>query len=36
MRSPCSMTKEGRHVHKPEPRWQALLAFAAVGAIYPT
>lgn len=25
---------DGRHVDKPEPRWQALLAFAAVGAIY--
>ena len=23
-----------RHIDKPEPRWQALLAFVAVGAIY--
>jgi hypothetical protein len=26
--------KEHDHVDKPEPRWQALLAFLAVGAIY--
>ncbi|HEX4665223.1 MAG TPA: hypothetical protein VH207_01380 [Chthoniobacterales bacterium] len=28
------MNKSGRHLDKPEPRWQAVLAFAAVGAIY--
>ena len=28
------MTNEHDHVDKPEPRWQALLAFLAVGAIY--
>ena len=27
------MNEQG-HVDKPEPRWQALLAFLAVGAIY--
>ena len=28
------MTDPQRHIDKPEPRWQALLAFLAVGAIY--
>lgn len=28
------MAKPGEHIDKPEPRWQALLAFLAVGAIY--
>ncbi len=28
------MGDERNHVDKPEPRWQALLAFLAVGAIY--
>jgi len=28
------VTNEHDHVDKPEPRWQALLAFLAVGAIY--
>jgi len=28
------MKKEPRHIDKPEPRWQAVLAFVAVGAIY--
>jgi hypothetical protein len=28
------VTNEDDHVDKPEPRWQALLAFLAVGAIY--
>lgn len=28
------MTDQNRHLDKPEPRWQALLAFLAVGAIY--
>jgi hypothetical protein len=28
------VTDERNHVDKPEPRWQALLAFLAVGAIY--
>ncbi len=28
------MANEQNHVDKPEPRWQALLAFLAVGAIY--
>jgi hypothetical protein len=28
------MKKEPQHIDKPEPRWQAVLAFVAVGAIY--
>ena len=28
------MTNQPHHFDKPEPRWQALLAFLAVGAIY--
>jgi hypothetical protein len=28
------MKKNGRHLDKPEPRWQAAVAFLAVGAIY--
>lgn len=28
------MGEENNHIDKPEPRWQALLAFLAVGAIY--
>ena len=28
------MTNQHAHIDKPEPRWQALLAFLAVGAIY--
>lgn len=28
------MENEQHHIDKPEPRWQALLAFLAVGAIY--
>ena len=28
------MSETQRHIDKPEPRWQALLAFLAVGAIY--
>ena len=28
------MTDQHEHIDKPEPRWQALLAVAAVGAIY--
>ena len=28
------MANPGEHIDKPEPRWQALLAFLAVGAIY--
>jgi len=28
------MTEQHHHIDKPEPRWQALLAFVAVGAIY--
>ena len=28
------MTNQHEHIDKPEPRWQALLAFLAVGAIY--
>src|SRR6266496_439332 len=28
------MSASAEHVDKPEPRWQALLAFLAVGAIY--
>src|SRR5438270_11086230 len=28
------MTDQHRHLDKPEPRWQALLAFLAVGGIY--
>lgn len=28
------MKVDKRHIDKPEPRWQALLAFVAVGAIY--
>src|SRR6516162_10231483 len=28
------MHNEHSHVDKPEPRWQALLAFLAVGAVY--
>ena len=28
------MTDQQHHIDKPEPRWQALLAFLAVGAIY--
>ena len=28
------MTNQPNHVDKPEPRWQALLAFLAVGGIY--
>ena len=28
------MTSQQNHVDKPEPRWQALLAFLAVGGIY--
>ena len=28
------MTNAPQHIDKPEPRWQALLAFLAVGAIY--
>ena len=28
------MTNQHDHIDKPEPRWQALLAFLAVGAIY--
>src|SRR5947207_6589942 len=28
------MSDSAEHVDKPEPRWQALLAFLAVGAIY--
>ena len=28
------MKKEERHIDKPEPRWQAALAFVAVAAIY--
>jgi hypothetical protein len=29
-----TVKNEGRHVDKPEPRWQALLGFVAVAAIY--
>jgi hypothetical protein len=29
-----AMSNEGKRVDRPEPRWQAILAFAAVGAIY--
>jgi hypothetical protein len=28
------VTNQHNHIDKPEPRWQALLAFLAVGAIY--
>lgn len=28
------MSNDGKRVDKPEPRWQALLAFVAVGGIY--
>src|SRR5947208_9128950 len=28
------MPDQHEHIDKPEPRWQALLAFLAVGAIY--
>ena len=28
------MSNEGKRVDKPEPRWQAALAFVAVGTIY--
>jgi len=28
------MTEAHAHVDKPEPRWQALLAMAAVGGVY--
>jgi hypothetical protein len=28
------MKKEPQHIDKPEPRWQAVLAFVGVGAIY--
>ena len=28
------MTDPQRHIDKPEPRWQALLAFLAIGGIY--
>src|SRR5438874_10281338 len=28
------MSDSAEHVDKPEPRWQALLAFLAVGGIY--
>jgi len=28
------VTNQHEHIDKPEPRWQALLAFLAVGAIY--
>ena len=28
------MSNQQEHIDKPEPRWQALLAFLAVGAIY--
>ena len=28
------MATAGEHIDKPEPRWQALLAFIAVGGIY--
>src|SRR6266581_9105793 len=28
------MSDSTEHIDKPEPRWQALLAFLAVGAIY--
>src|SRR6266705_803951 len=28
------MATAGEHIDKPEPRWQALLAFVAVGGIY--
>jgi len=27
------VTNQHEHIDKPEPRWQALLAFLAVGAI---
>src|SRR5438034_9049171 len=30
----CVVTNQYEHIDKPEPRWQALLAFLAVGAIY--
>ena len=29
-----AMSNEGKRVDKPEPRWQALLAFVAVGLMY--
>ena len=29
-----NVTDQDHHIDKPEPRWQALLAFVAVGAIY--
>src|ERR1700750_921504 len=29
-----SVAEKQSHIDKPEPRWQALLAFLAVGAIY--
>src|SRR6266702_7757568 len=28
------MSASGEHIDKPEPRWQALLAFLAIGGIY--
>ena len=28
------MSNEGKRVDKPEPRWQAVLAFVAVATIY--
>src|SRR5213078_345998 len=28
------MSDSAQHIDKPEPRWQALLAFLAIGAIY--
>jgi hypothetical protein len=30
----ASVSDPHRHIDKPEPRWQALLAFLAIGAIY--
>src|SRR2546423_573524 len=30
----ATVTEQHSHIDKPEPRWQALLAFLAVGAIY--
>jgi len=28
------MTASAKHIDKPEPRWQALLALVAIGGIY--
>jgi hypothetical protein len=31
----ATVTDQHSHIDKPEPRWQALLAFLAIGGIYP-